>query len=308
MKINIIILNYNGETLLKECLPSIIDAASHASFATTVTVIDNLSTDKSLAVLKSFGDKIRVVIAKANLVLCSYNDVVAGLDDDVVILLNNDIKVSRDFVAPLAQTFLNHQDACFVAARSYLFDGKTYEGHKTKWWIRWGLFGATCHYPGYEKDIETPGYSMQAGILAFDRKKFLALGGYDDLYLPGRLEDSDICFRAWKRGWKGYYEPKSIIFHKGGATFNKKFGSHGTLIIAARNTYLFMWKNMTDPWILFSHICLIFPRILFHLLRGKTELLLGFIKALPRLPQAIRKRATVRAGIVKSDREVLNII
>ena len=308
MKIRVIILNYNGEQLLPECLPSIVRAAQNAAFETRVAVIDNQSQDRSLEVLRRFKDVIEVIQAPANRVLCSYNDYVKDIDDEVVILLNNDIKVREDFVDPIGRVFQNYADACFVASKSYLFDGKTYEGNKTKMWMKWGLFGASCRYPGFEKEMDQFGYSMQAGIVAFDRKKFLALGGFDDLYLPGRLEDSDICFRAWKRGWKGYYEPKSVIFHKGGAAFHARFGKQGTLRINARNTYLFMWKNLQDPRYIAAHLLFLVPRILVSLMRGKTEWFFGFFMALARLPRALQKRKQARAGVVKTDAEVFHAV
>jgi len=213
-----------------------------------------------------------------------------------------------DFVDPIADVFKKYSDACFVASKSYLFDEKTYEGNKTKFWMKWGIFGASCHYPGFERDVDTFGYSMQAGILAFDRQKFLMLGGYDDLYLPGRLEDSDICFRAWKRGWKGYYEPKSVMYHKGGATFHARYGRSGTLRINARNTYLFMWKNLQDSRYIAEHLIFLIPRIVVNLLRGKMEWVWGFFMALPRLRIALKKRSSTKAGVVKTDAEVFGVI
>lgn len=149
---------------------------------------------------------------------------------------------------------------------------------------------------------------MQSGYGAFDRKKFLLLGGYDDLFLPGRLEDSDLCFRAWKMGWKGYYVPDSIIYHKGAASFIKRFGKRTTLEIAHRNSFLFVWKNITDPVLLFEHAILLPARLILAALKGQWEFLSGFLKALKFLPIVIEKRKKETLVFAKKDKEVFNAI
>jgi hypothetical protein len=54
------------------------------------------------------------------------------------------------------------------------------------------------------------------GATAWDRKRFLMLGGFDSLYFPGYWEDVDLSWRGWKRGWRCLYEPRSVVYHAGG--------------------------------------------------------------------------------------------
>ncbi len=61
-------------------------------------------------------------------------------------------------------------------------------------------------------------------VLAVDRRRFLALGGYDPIYFPGRIEDLDLGFRSWMAGFRGYYVPESVAFHKGLGTFEPELG------------------------------------------------------------------------------------
>ena len=134
---------------------------------------------------------------------------------------------------------------------------------------------------------------MAAGYGAFDRKKFLALDGYDDLFLPGRLEDSDICFRAWRKGMKLYCQPKSVVYHKGAVAFNKKFNASGTLRINHKNSFLFVWKNIHDVGYIFTHIILLPLRLLLALLKGQKEFIQGFFDALPKLKEALNRRTAL---------------
>lgn len=138
LKVNIIILNYNGRELLQECLPSIIKATKLSKNLRKITVIDNLSTDNSVEYLKETFPDVNVIVAKENKVLCSYNEIIKEISDDIVILLNNDIKVDGGFIDPLVEVFARHNDAFMAVPRSYLFDG-TFEAGRAKMKLRWGL-------------------------------------------------------------------------------------------------------------------------------------------------------------------------
>ncbi len=73
-------------------------------------------------------------------------------------------------------------------------------------------------------------------MLAVDRRKFLELGGYDPIYFPGRIEDLDLGFRGWMAGYRGYYVPESVAFHRGFGTFEPQLGKGRCDELASRNT------------------------------------------------------------------------
>ncbi|HJN62593.1 MAG TPA: glycosyltransferase, partial [Candidatus Parcubacteria bacterium] len=251
----------------------------------------------------NFSD-VEVVEAKENLVLCSYNDALRSTKDDIVILLNNDIKVKNDFVDPLIELF-KQEDVFLVSPKSYFFDGR-YEGGKSYAFMRYGIFGTDHSFKEDCEKANEKSYTFASGCGAFNREKFLELGGYDDLYLPGRLEDADLCFRAWKSGYKCYYQPESVVYHKGAESFNDNFGVSGTLVITFRNVFFFMWKNISSPLFLLEHIVLLFPRLIFACLRGQTEFVYGFLKAIPLLPQALKRRNIDNRLL--NDRDIFKIV
>jgi len=244
MKCSVIVLNYNGKELLEEYLPSVVEAAGKSRHDCRVIVLDNASGDDSVPFLKKHFPALQVWIAPQNKVLCSYNSLVEELEDDVVLLLNNDIRLEKGHVDPLLAVFEREKDVFFAASH----------GNRSIARFHWGVLSPEVGYEGREKLMEERGYSLSAGVAVFDRKKFLELGGYDELYLPGRYEDVDLCYRGWKRGWKGYYEPASRQEHYkndiGGASFSKAFDHAATQAMVFRNSLLFTVKNMTDPAIL----------------------------------------------------------
>ncbi|MGH7197669.1 MAG: glycosyltransferase family 2 protein [Candidatus Omnitrophota bacterium] len=308
MTAEILILNYNGRELLQKCLPSVVEAAQASPVPCAVTVIDNCSSDDSVELLRREFPEVRVRAAVKNLVLCSYNEAVRESRAEIVLLLNNDLRVDKNFVGPLLGAFDNFPDAFFAAPRVLNFETSEYEGSLSKMEFRWGLLWGTARFEGHEEKVLRPALSMQCGFGAFHRKRFMELGGYDDLYLPGTVEDADLCFRGWRRGWKGYYCPDSVVHHIGQATFKREFGAAGIRRLNRRNLYLFVWKNLRSPLLLAQHFLFLPLQFLKYCLFGQFEFVQGFLEALRLLPRALRKRGeSSRETAALSDRAVFAI-
>ena len=284
--VRIIILNYNGQALLPECLPSIVEAAQKSRFKTGVTVLDNVSIDSGLDYVRSHFPAVHIEKAPANKILCSYNDYLPSVLEPVVILLNNDIRVDSDFVDSLVQKFVDDPQTFLAAPRVMSFDGSRIEAAKTKAGMRFGIFHSDARYPGYEKDAMMSSETFSSGFGAFSREKFLQLNGYDPRYAPGIYEDVDLCYRAQKAGYHLYYEPQSTVYHMGQASFSKAFGKNRISVIAHRNGFLFMWKNFTGFWFWLTHLFFLPFRLLYAILRGNFSFVRGFFEALNHTPSA----------------------
>lgn len=307
--IHLLVLNFNGRDLLAECLPSVVRAASRSRHACRVAVVDNSSTDDSVALVKSQFPEVTVFV-RANRGLCSYNDVLAELDSPVVVLLNNDIKLAVECVDRLVEPLLPNAGSrlsdgdeggrpCFLTAPlCWLFDGRTYEGLHTAIRWRYGLVQALSDYPGHERLMFAARRTASAGaVMAVDRQKFLELGGFDPLYLPGRLEDLDLVFRGYMAGYEARYVPAAVAYHKGEATFRRVYGAEGSRRLALRNTLLFQWKNLRHPRHIARHLCGLAARLAGDAIRAAwsgRESRLAFTRALlaamARLPECWRAR------------------
>ena len=271
---SILVLNYNGRDLLAECLPTLVEAARRSPVPCPVVVVDNDSTDDSLAYLASDWPGIEV-IREPNRGLASFNAVLARRDEPVVLLLNNDVKLDPSAVGPMLAAFDEHEDALFSAPICWTFDGREYEGMRTRVRSRFGLVQGLCRVPGHEEAATRRDLTASAGpVLAVDRERFLTLGGYDPLYFPGRIEDLDLGFRGWMAGWRGYYVPDAVAYHRGFGSFGPAFGADGCDRLAARNTLLFAWKNLDGPRLL-AHLAWLPARLARAVLTGK----LGFVRA-----------------------------
>ncbi len=273
MPIHLVVLNYNGRKLLAECLPSLVRAAECSRRRCEVVVIDNGSIDNSVDYLRVVFPSIRV-FEQPNRGLCSYNEVLGKLPGRVAILLNNDIKLAEDAIDPLVEPLLSDDasrgSACFMTAPlCLLFDGVTHEGLQAAVHWRWGLVEATAYFPGHEQARFRPGMTAAAGpVMAVNRERFLELGGFDPLYLPGRIEDLDFAFRGYMAGDHARYVPAAVAYHKGQASFNAAMGPIGSDALALRNTLLFQWKNLRHPAHVLRHLAALPVRLAFDWLRA----------------------------------------
>lgn len=300
MKVHLLVLNYNGKDLLERFLPSVVKAAQESVNECGVIVVDNMSVDGSPDYVKEKFPSIEVFSARENKVLCSFNEVLKTLDSEVVILLNNDIEVKEDFIDYLAEHFRD-KDVFYVAPRLLNFDG-TYNGGRSYLRFKLGILKNDVD----KKNALLPGTTHSIATGAFRREEFLQLGGFSDLYLPGIWEDVDICYKGLRKGRKGLYEPRSIIWHAESTTFNRVYGIRRKTIIAHRNMFLFFWVNIRDPKLIMVHLFFLPALILYSIFTGKPELAEGFFRALPKLPEAAsRRRSFKKEARLLKDRDII---
>jgi N-acetylglucosaminyl-diphospho-decaprenol L-rhamnosyltransferase len=292
---HILVLNYNGRGLLEECLPSVLVAAGQSPVPCRVTVVDNSSTDLSRALVANRFPSVGF-LSQPNHGLASFNRALECCEEAVVLLLNNDVKLDPHAVGPLLRVFETKSDAFLSAPCCWTFDGKTYEGMRTRVRSRFGLVQGMSRVPGFADVIGREDLTAAAGpVLAIDRRRFLALGGYDPIYFPGRIEDLDLGFRSWMAGFRGYYVPESVAFHKGWGTFGPQLGADQCDELASRNTLIFMWKNTRGARLLL-HFCWLPIRLTGSLLRGRPNFARGLVGALRRLDEVLASRRALAVG------------
>ncbi|MBI5083509.1 MAG: glycosyltransferase, partial [Acidobacteria bacterium] len=144
------------------------------------------------------------------------------------------------------------------------------------------------------------------GSCAFHRRKFLELGGFDHLLRPFYLEDTDLGYMAWKRGWKVLYQPASKVWHEHRGTIGKKFSQRYIDGVLKKNFLLFCWKNVHEPARLAGHFFYAWAGALLSLLAGDSPeraSLPGLARACLQLPGAIAARWRARTLSVISDSE-----
>ncbi len=300
---SLMVLNFNGLRLLDGCFstlgPATGDGGRH-----DVYLVDNGSTDDSIAYTERTFPWVKVVRAPRNAFLFTYNDVVPRLETEAVLLLNNDILVEPDFVEPLLEQ-LAEPDVFAVNARVLTGDRVTTQGartssgfHRGMWWYQ--------QLPDIDRASSC--FFALGGQAAFSRSKFLELGGFDELFWPLYHEDIDLSYRAWRRGWRVLYEPASVIYHLGGQTSASKYKQDQLRTIVTQNNFLFQWKNIDDLRMRREHLAWMGPRLARAAAQGDVAFLKGWAQAVKRIRRAARGRAAEQSARTVSDRDVFSRI
>jgi GT2 family glycosyltransferase len=293
------ILNRNGAAYLAEFLPSIVAAADAAD--AEVWVVDNHSDDHSLDLCRELFPTVRLEALEDNRMLAAYNTAAEHCDTDIFVALNNDVLVEHDFLAPLLRQF--ERDPAVFAVSSWIrtYPPESHGDHGEATNVRW-VRGMLRGGERQRTDRPMPVFYNCGCATAYDRRKFVSLGGFDPLFFPFYYEDTDLSWRAWKRGWTCLYEPSSVVYHKGGGSIGRSENVKATLL---RNEFLFHWKNLSDPSLVARHAASILPRLLIASIRRDKARLEGFGQALRLARRALACRQDTRDSARVSDATVI---
>ena len=302
---SILILNYNGKSLLKECLPSVIEAVNYDGIDHEIIVVDNASTDGSCEFIRTYYPRVKLIPQTTNKYLVAYNESVKKAKYNHVILLNNDLRVKKDFIQHLLRHF-DKEDIFAVGSKLYSWDRITLQA--TRRTVSFSKFSLDSKYTN-NSDKCSYTFFAEGGAAAFDKNKFLKIGGFDPLFKPYYVEDTDLSYNAWKRGWKVIYEPKAIAFHKGRASIGKISTEKELRIIFCRNRLLFYWKNITDKRLLLGHIMLLPYRLVAATLRTLSLYYFkAFFQAMLKIKDIYQFRKKNAKNFRFSDEKVVKII
>lgn len=288
MKTSVVIPNWNGRELLEKNLPRVLEIG-----ADEIVIVENGSTDGSLEYLQkqkaqNTKHKIEIIINEKNLGFArGVNQGVKAASGDVVILLNTDVVPEKE----LLKHILPHFEKPDVFAVSF---------NEGDWSWAKGYFknGLIEHKPGEKTENTHISFWASGGSAAFDRKKWLDLDGFNLIYEPFYWEDTDIGYRAQKKGWEVLWEPKAKVLHKHEATVKKHSMGNKKDIVSQRNQLLFFWCNVSSIGMWTQHILWLPIKLL------RPGYWKPFIWALIKVPQVVLARSKNGRSIV-SDEQIL---
>ncbi|HEY3430282.1 MAG TPA: glycosyltransferase family 2 protein [Cyclobacteriaceae bacterium] len=233
INVAVVILNYNGEKLLPQFLPSVITHSENAR----IIVADNASTDQSLKVLQNFPS-VTVIQLDQNYGFCGgYNRALKQIEAQYYVLLNSDVEVTKGWLDPPIS--LLNSDASIAAVQP-----KILAYHQKDHFEYAGAGGGFIDSFGYpfcrgrlfdtcEKDVgqynDTREVFWATGACFIIRSEiYHTLEGLDEDFFA-HMEEIDLCWRIQRAGHRVFYCGSSHVYHLGAGTLQRS---------SPRKTYL----------------------------------------------------------------------
>jgi GT2 family glycosyltransferase len=231
------VLNWNGRAHLEQLLPSLNDAIENYPGKARAIILDNSSAPEPSEQLGDSCGGVDVIPSPSNDFLYSYNWLAPRIEEDVLVLLNSDLRASPGFLSPLCRHF-GDPGVFAVSAKSLDWEGQrvTSAGYTPAFHHGWGYWA-----PFESKAVAYTAFAV-GGFVAVDRKKFVEIGGFDRLYFPAYGEDCDLGYRAWARGWASLYEPESVVYHREGGSWDADDDPRRRFHMT-RTQFLFNWRH-----------------------------------------------------------------
>lgn len=255
VKLSIIIVNYNVEYFLEQCINSCLKAMEKVSCE--LFVVDNNSIDGSVDMVRAKFPQVTLLANKDNLGFSKANNQAMRLaNGEYVLLLNPDTVVEEDTFVKVVDFMDSHPDAGGLGVR--MLDGKgkflpeSKRGLPTPSVAFYKIFGISRLFPksqlfgryhlGYLDEFETNEIEILSGAFMLMRKEALDKVGLLDEAFFMYGEDIDLSYRIVLGGYKNYYFPETRIIHYKGESTKKSsvnyvFVFYRAMIIFARKHF-----------------------------------------------------------------------
>jgi len=249
MKVSVVILNWNGKSLMREYLPNVVKHTLSEADVELV-VADNGSCDDSLDFLAAEFPNIRLIDLGHNHGFAEgYNLALAQVNAEYVVLLNSDVEVTEGWLPVLIDFLDNHPQVAACQPKIRSLREPDYFEHA-------GAAGGFMDVLGYpfcrgrllswvEKDLgqyDTPldVFWATGACLCIRLDDYRLVGGLDARFFA-HMEEIDLCWRLRSRGRRIVCLPASTVYHLGGATLNKE--NPRKTFLNYRNNLLMLYKN-----------------------------------------------------------------
>ena len=249
-KVAIVILNWNGSKMLGDYLPSVLRYSKEEA---AVYVVDNASTDDSLAMLREHFPEVRLIELEKNWGFAEgYNKALQQIEAEYYLLLNSDIEVTHHWLTPMIELLDSHQDiaACQPKLLS-IFDKDSFEyagasgGYLDKYGYPFcrGRIFETVERDDGQYDNQADVLWATGAALMIRSKDYWTVGGLDRRFFAHN-EEIDLCWRLRIRGRRIVCLPESYVYHVGGGTLPN--GNPMKTFLNFRNNLTMLYKCLPE--------------------------------------------------------------
>ena len=232
MDLSIVIVNWNTRKLLRNCLESVVRTVHGLTYE--IIVVDNASTDDSVAMLQAEYPQARVIANERNRGFgAANNQAFAVMTGRYALLLNTDAVLTDNAVGEMFSFMENHLEAGMCCGQLLNADGSKQNSIAsfpslltllTNMSLLEYLFPGT--YPSKRYAHAGP-IAVDSGVgacLMVRRAAMDAVGWFDERYFFF-FEETDWAYRMQRGGWKVYHVPTARIYHLQGQSIGPEIGS-----------------------------------------------------------------------------------
>ena len=250
-KVAVIILNWNGEKLLREYLPSVIETTD-TSIA-DVIVADTGSTDSSVELLRKEFPQVKVLEFSENYGFAEgYNRAIKETNYPYTVLLNSDVATTEGWInalydymeanpnvgacQPKIRAYTNKSHFEYAGAAGGFIDSNGYP------YCRGRIFD-TVEEDNGQYDEVIPVFWATGAALMVRSQLYLEVGGLDKDFFA-HMEEIDLCWRILLTGSEIMAVPQSVVYHLGGGSLPAS--NPRKTYLNFRNNLLMLHKNLPD--------------------------------------------------------------
>ncbi|GEM_PF-373610 len=246
--ISVVIPSRSGRELLARLLPGLLHELQH--FPSEVIVSDNGSEDGTASWLsESFPQVVIEISNKPLSFAAAVNRGIARARFSHTLLLNNDMILEPGFFPPLLEAFRKVPGLFSATAQIFFPEGvRREETGKALMWIRGHAmdFPVRCDTPHEGEDLSYVLYGS-GGCSLYDTRKLRMVGCVGEVFTPAYVEDLDLGYRGWVRGWPSVFVAGAKLVHHHRSTTSRYF-THDQIQAAIEINYLrFLARSVADP-------------------------------------------------------------
>ncbi|MDB5121466.1 MAG: hypothetical protein JWN56_2684 [Sphingobacteriales bacterium] len=216
--ISVIIPNYNGKHLLQQNLITVINALEKSACAFEIIIVDDCSSDGSYQYIEQHFPSVKLLSNQTNggfSVAC--NKGIFAAKYELILLLNTDIQLPLDFIEGQLKYF-DQPDTFGVMSK--IIGVRNNEVQDTARHITRSGFKIKTNkfFHVMDEDFWCPTAYLSGANALIDAKKLKDIGGFNEIFSPFYCEDFELGLRAWRLGWKCYYQPQCFCVHDHSST------------------------------------------------------------------------------------------
>lgn len=301
MKCSVVILNWNGEAMLRQYLPSVL---THTQLPEVeIVVADNGSTDGSLEFLQT--QDVRLIVLDQNYGFAEgYNRAIAQVDSEYVVLLNSDVEVTPHWLDTMLEYMDAHPNVMAAQPKVLSWNSKQeFEAGKREAisFEHAGAAGGMMDILGYpycrgrlmthlevdhgQYDKVQPIFWATGACLLTRTRIYKELGGLDAKFFAHQ-EEIDLCWRMLNHASSAENQPilvaipQAVVYHLGGGTLG--YENPRKTFLNFRNNLLMLYKNLPTThrwWIMLVRFGMDYLAALQMLLTGQKENVKAVVRA-----------------------------